>query len=475
MHGWGMMKYGRCGDRINERVEVPPKVEKYLRCYGADEKWCSVTPVPEGIENVVVIPALAESNHLFKTLASLSRNDRESIKKTFVLCVINNRGKGGAANDDIEDNRKTIDAMRRIMGKRLSPKDGCEIREIMDKLRFLSYIDASSPGFELPRKRSGVGLARKIGMDTALKVFDYKRQVPRLIFSLDADTLVESNYLESIRLNFKTRRLTAATVAFSHQRGEDGPTDDAICWYETFIRYYTMGLEYAGSPYAYHSIGSTIVCTAEGYLSVRGMSIREAGEDFYFLNKLAKTAPISIITDTRVHPSARASMRVPFGTGKTMAHLSDGRPLHHVTYNPEVFNILKQWIQCMALNVTVSEERLIKEAERIHPALADFLVREGIAPMWRKLRNNSTGDVVMLRHIHTWFDALKTFKLIRYMTRCVYPPMDMYCALTRLLRMMNSDLPAMLRETRLPTKAFRKDVLTCLQGFHFESSLVEEM
>ncbi len=469
-----MKKLQSCDDTADERAAVPPKVQKYLRCYGADRKWRITKPVLGGIESVVVIPALAESAHLFRTLASLSRNDRAQIKKTLALCVINNREEGDAANADIADNRATIDAVRRIMDRRPLPEDGSEAREIIDAGLPLAYIDASSPGLELPRKRGGVGLARKIGMDAALKVFDYNAQGQRLIFSLDADALVEPNYLKSIRSHFKSRALNAAVVAFSHQQGEDEKTDDAICWYETFIRYYTLGLQYAGSPYAYHSIGSTIVCTAEGYLSVRGMSVRDAGEDFYFLNKLEKTTALSIITDTRVRPSARVSMRVPFGTGKTMARLGDGRPVHYVTYDPEVFHILKQWLQCIRHNVMSNEEHIVEQAREIHPALADFLVREGIAPVWRKLGNNSTRDVVMLRHIHSWFDALKTFKLVRYMTRHVCPPVDMYCALNRLLSLMNSDVPEILREPRPFSREYRKEVLTCLRDGRFEGSLKAE-
>jgi len=99
----------------------------------------------------------------------------------------------------------------------------------------------------------------------------------------------------------------------------------AICCYEIFLRYWVLGLKYAKSPWAFHSIGSTIVTSTDSYLKVRGMNKREAGEDFYFLNKLAKIGSIDYIRDTCVFPSARSSSRVPFGTGKRIERFLSGQ------------------------------------------------------------------------------------------------------------------------------------------------------
>jgi len=52
-----------------------------------------------------------------------------------------------------------------------------------------------------------------------------------------------------------------------------------------------------------------IACTAQAYIAVGGMVRRQAGEDFYFLQKLAKRGPIHEIADTTVRPSPRRSDR----------------------------------------------------------------------------------------------------------------------------------------------------------------------
>lgn len=149
----------------------------------------------------------------------------------------------------------------------------------------------------------------------ALNLLSSSTSSKKLILCLDADTLVQKNYLSSIENSFQ-KKVKTAIVAYEHQEAGTDEGKAAIYCYEIFLRYWILGLKYARSPYAFHSIGSTMVCTADAYLAVRGMNRRRAGEDFYFLNKLAKIGGINYIKETRVFPSARPSFRVPFGDGR---------------------------------------------------------------------------------------------------------------------------------------------------------------
>ncbi|MCK9274223.1 MAG: hypothetical protein M0P57_03945 [Syntrophales bacterium] len=454
----------RSEDINNKQPAAPPEtIQKYLDHYGSCIKWHAAAPSLKGIENVVVIPALAESESLFKTLGSLSRNSPVELKKTLVLCVINNRKSDGDSNSDYKDNRTTLKLLDSIVTKVPGRLDRSEIREIFERKLQIGYIDASSPGLELPAEKGGVGLARKIGMDASLTFFDYGVQSPKLIFSLDADTLVDTGYLSTIRNRFVQGRISAAVIAFSHQPNEDGNLNDAILWYETFMRYYTLGLEYACSPYAYHSIGSAIVSTAEAYVSVRGMSVRDAGEDFHYLNKLAKAVTLSKIEDIRVYPSSRVSCRVPFGTGKTIARLQKDRSSRYKVYAPEIFTILKRWLECLQHHAQEDGMFLLKRADTISAALTEFLVKENFPVIWTKLRKNSSKKNVTIRHAMTWFDALKTFRLVRYMTHHGYPAVDMYPALAHILALRGVNPPGGIDEMPLPARETRKVVLDILR------------
>ncbi|NQU04286.1 MAG: hypothetical protein HQ589_09075, partial [Syntrophaceae bacterium] len=269
-------------------------IKKYLKNYSVVDRWGLVSSATGGVDNAVVIPALAESDHLFEALAALSRNPKEELKRTLVICVVNNRDAGHASPEDIADNQKTLKILISLIYKKnlkgeISGFTGHGfLEEIRESPLRLACVDASSKGRELPERSGGVGLARKTGCDLALTLFDYDSDSIKLIFSLDADTLVEENYLSAVRDCFEGEACVASVISFAHRYLERSKERAAIICYEIFLRYYVMGLEYAGSRYAFHSIGSTMAFTAGGYATVRGMNRRKAGEDFYFLNKMAK-------------------------------------------------------------------------------------------------------------------------------------------------------------------------------------------
>ena len=226
-----------------------------------------------------------------------------------MICVVNNHRPPLAADAEIRDNQETLrhsacpcfQTSRHI---RILP-DGIreDLRQIAGSDLRLAFIDASSPGLEIPDRDGGVGTARKIGMDAALQIVDARAAGGGVICCLDADTLVEENYLSAFWTYFTRTGDPAAVSAYAHQKPDDPELLAAICCYEIFLRSYVIGLSYAGSPYAFHSIGSTMACTAEGYTDVRGMNRRGAAEDFHFLNKLAKIGKIGTITETTVFPS----------------------------------------------------------------------------------------------------------------------------------------------------------------------------
>jgi hypothetical protein len=127
--------------------------------------------------------------------------------------------------------------------------------------RCIFVVDAASAGRELPAKGGGVGLARKIGFDLALSILAFERSDPLLI-ALDADTLVMPDYLPSLVSHFQMAAAGGAVIPFCHQGGSSPRHDRAIRRYELFLRSYVLGLSRADSPYAFHTVGSAMACTA---------------------------------------------------------------------------------------------------------------------------------------------------------------------------------------------------------------------
>lgn len=426
-------------------INLAGSIKKYLDKSPEIKKWRLENTGFKGIDKVIVIPALSESASLLKTLASLSKNALDQLNSTLIICVINNREPGISAEEEIEDNHLTLKYLKLLAcGMDSAPPPSCPDRESFTKVRSsgmkISYIDASTPGNELPEK-GGVGLARKIGMDNALTALDPGKMDEGLIICLDADTLVDENYIEEIEAYFKDNEAQAAVLEFSHLLPEDKGRRAAAISYELYLRYYEAGLRYAGSPYAYQAIGSTMVCRAGAYVAIGGMNRKRAGEDFYFLQKLAKYGTVGRVIGTTVYPSMRISDRVPFGTGRKMGELAESVDKSIPFYNPDIFRVLKEligFINCgdtPALNGTEA----LKACRKIDAALADYLDSKKLDKTWDKIKKNSKDYAQFKKNMHVWFDAFQTLKLAHHLRDNGYGTAEMKSALKTLFSMSGMD------------------------------------
>jgi hypothetical protein len=383
---------------------MPASISRYLASRGIRGPW-KVTGTDRGdFKGVVVIPALAESHSLWAALSALAQNPADLLSRFLILIVVNHRCDANLA--DRLDNLETLALLCRRKGSPPALQ--------------IAWVDAASPGLELPAKGGGVGLARKIGFDLALPFLRFEGGPPLLI-SLDADTLVRSDYLQAIVKHFSGAKESGGVIPFRHQRGETPELETAIQLYELFMRSYVLGLTLAGSPYAFHTVGSTMACRAEAYARMGGMNQREAGEDFYFLQHLAKTAGVRKIEGTVVYPSARISGRVPFGTGPSVSRLvaNGGKAL--LFYRPECFQILKDWLTLVSEDLERNGEDLLSRGGRIEEELKGYLLGAGFRGAWEKLRKNFRSPSLLLRGFHHWFDGLKTLRLIHHLSAGRYP------------------------------------------------------
>jgi hypothetical protein len=277
-------------------------------------------------------------------------------------------------------------------------------------LKNLCWVDAASPGYELPPKQ-GVGLARKIGLDLALAQLDYRTADPLLV-CLDADTLVQPDYLAALLAHFSTVTAGGASLSYRHRPATDLAGQSAIDRYELFLRVYVLGLELAGSPYAFHTVGSAMACRASAYVASGGMNRRLAGEDFYFLQQVHKTSGVAPLVGTVVHPSPRSSHRVPFGTGRSVGDmLADGEQ-RLLFYQPVVFTIVGKWLACVEEHSGAESTLLLNRAAEISPVLHAFLEQAGFSSSWENLKKHNREGTQFTAAFHSWFDAFRTMRLI---------------------------------------------------------------
>lgn len=372
-------------------------LQKYLKTRAVASDWrLAGLGGDKRYRAAVVIPALAESESLSATLFRLTENPASHLHQTLIVVVVNNRPDGSEL--DRSDNARTLEWLQAKPCPQLD----------------LAWVDASSAGLELPQKE-GVGLARKIGFDMALTQLDWRNDP--LLISLDADTLVDSSYLAAIFSYFSGADRGAAVIPFRHQVDSDPAVDRAIREYELYLRSYLFGLQFAGSPYAYHTIGSAFACRAGAYVAAGGMNRRHAGEDFYFLQQLARVGGVGQVHGTVVHPSPRFSRRVPFGTGRAVqAQVQEGSRLFSLV-SAESFRVLKDWLELIEASPNRSAKEISDDVQPLSAELALFLSEIGFVEIWSRFLQQHRSDKQRLKAFHDWFDALKTRQLLTRLDR----------------------------------------------------------
>ncbi len=382
---------------------LPANITAYLNRRSAVEPWRINEVLSRSFSGAVVIPSLAEAANLPQTLESLSHNPDVLLDRFIILVVVNQRANASAS--ETADNLGTLQSLpywKRQYG-----------------LNNLFWVDAASAGRELPSKQ-GVGLARKIGLDLALRLLNYDVGDPLLI-CLDADTLVQPDYLPAITRHFASSSAGGASIPYRHRPAADPAGQSAIDRYELFLRTYVLGLELAGSPYAFHTVGSAMACRASAYAASGGMNRRLAGEDFYFLQQVHKTSGVAPLSGTVVHPSPRSSHRVPFGTGRAVGDMLAEGEQRLLFYQPVVFSIVGEWLACVAVNSEADASELLSRATGISPVLHRFLEQAGFRDSWDNLKKNNRESEKLTTAFHCWFDAFRTMRLVHELSDRAYP------------------------------------------------------
>ncbi len=334
---------------------------------------------------MVVIPALAEPDAV-ATLTSVAAARRPDCDVEILLVV--NAGEDASGPVRLANEQTLRDA-----GEWAGRQTG----------QVVHVLDCR----DLPAAQSGVGLARKIGMDAALARLAASGKGRGIIVSLDADCRVAASYLEAIADFFRANHdAIGATIHFEHPLDETPPgLRSSIIDYELHLRCYRRGLLLAGSPYASYTVGSAMAVRSEIYAQEGGMNRRAAGEDFYFINKLLKRGYVGEINNTTVIPSARISDRVPFGTGAAQGRAQESSV---TTYAPVVYQVIRKFRDSLS--------ELACAGRPMPTDFQPFLEATAFERWLEKTRANVASAASLEAQLERWFDGFRTMKLIHWLS-----------------------------------------------------------
>lgn len=343
----------------------------------------------------VVIPAYLELETLPHTLESLLRVNKSNAIN--IVIVVN----CGAEDSDHMRNEST-----KLFGlcNDFAKKHNSESIQILP-------IQA----FDFPPKVKGAGAARKLGMDQVVAYCNQYSVDDALVASLDADSLVATNYISEIEAFFKNKKRNACSIFYEHPvTGEEygAAIYDGIVQYELHLRYYIQCLKAAGFPYAFHTVGSSMAFRMSAYAKAGGMTRKQAGEDFYMIHKLVLQGGYGELNSTTVYPSPRPSSRVVFGTGATIQEWIDSNSSDYFTYNLQAFIDLKQLFDQVACLYGISESEYEKIIVKLSGRVRSFLVETNF---WQEMvhinENSSTVEAFNKR----FFEQFNAFKIIKYL------------------------------------------------------------
>lgn len=289
----------------------------------------------------------------------------------------------------------------------------------------LMLVDRANPGFELPA-RSGVGLARRVGFDLALRLVDEGMVKSPWIASMDADSRLPLDYFSAFL--HVSPNTVAQTFPFQHLPCELEPTSQelavATALYELGLHYYALGLRRAASPFEWQSLGSALAARADAYAAVHGFDDRQTGEDFYLLNKLAKIGTIERARTAPIRIAVRASQRVPVGTAIAAQGIASTlqRQADFCLPHPEVFTLLAAWNEALKRWAIEAPERIGDEALGKTPTRWQAAMRRTVERItgerrWQRWLSAWRRGRLVRHDPFAWFDALQTRRFVNDLRR----------------------------------------------------------
>ena len=366
----------------------------------------SAPATPNRWQHALVIPVYDEPPEFIQTLAKLRSNH-----KVLVIVVLN--------RPDSDNNTQVNSPLRDAIGE-LTKSKNCadktlDIFQLHGSVELYCYDMEKTKG---PNPSAqGVGLARKVGCDIALLWQSQGAISGNWICSSDADSRLPDDYFDRLS---NLENSVAAVYPYTHKPGPSKSVNRATTLYELKLHQYVLGLRYAHSPYAYHTLGSCIAVHRLHYAQVRGYPKRSGGEDFYLLNKLAKLGTITSLNGKCISITSRASHRVPFGTGPATEKIiaEDGGEASAIFYHPQCFEALRVILKLV-------EQFRLRNPEKLEPILVDSglstklakttaacLHSMNIANAIEHCRKHGKTESQFIRQFHQWFDGFRTLKFI---------------------------------------------------------------
>lgn len=332
----------------------------------------------------VAIPAMDELDYLPATLDAIARQETDYSYSVFI-CV------------------NQPDEWWRMAEKQAICENNRRLIRYLDNFDLfpVTVLDYSSPGKGWKGKNHGVGWARKIVLE---RIFS-EASPEDIMISLDADTLFDPSYFQSLAENFERYSYPVVTVPYYHRLTGDEIKDRAVLRYELYMRNWFLNMYRIQSPYAFTAIGSGIAAKIGALEKIGGITPVKSGEDFYLIQKLRKMVPVNLWNEIPVYPAARFSDRVCFGTGPAMKSGAEGNWTRYPLYHYSLFDKISE-----AYRLIPEIHKADKETDFISFLQDQFKTDD----LWTPLRRNFKDPFRFERAFHEKADGLRILQFLKH-------------------------------------------------------------
>ncbi len=286
-------------------------------------------------------------------------------------------------------------------------------------------------GGHLPTRKRGLGTARKLGMDEAVRRLNAVNKPDGVIACLDGDAQVESNYLAVMCQHFKNhQRHQALKFSFEMPAFVEGTVEEhnrKALYHELHWRYYNLACGAAGFPISHHSMGTVSALRNSAYQKHGGMHPGKDAPDFHFYRNIAEIGALAETNETLVKPGRMAvnfHYNPPFSTADSKGYF---------TFHPQGFRYLRTFFKHVPEFYLISRplEHLGGELPYI---MIDFLSAYFFDERIDEIRSNSRGYNSFERRFYQWFNAAMVFKFVQFVRDNVHPSIRVEIAAVDLLR-----------------------------------------
>ena len=250
-------------------------------------------------------------------------------------------------------------------------------------------------------KNHGVGWARKCLFDEILSIAEPED----IIISLDADTLFNENYFQSIGENFdRSNCYPVLSVPYYHPLTDDEATNKAMLRYELYMRFWFLNMHRIASPYTFTAIGSGIAMKVHALRKIGGITPVKSGEDFYLMQKFRKMTSLNQWNSEAVYPAGRLSDRVFFGTGPALIKGMQGNwnsyPIYHFSFFDPIAESYQSIEQLFHKDISTPFLQFLQEQFKDNN-------------LWQPLRKNFKELPRFKRAFHEKADGLRILQFIK--------------------------------------------------------------